>query len=160
MDFLAPLTDFLNGLQAWHWLALGAVLLAIEIASTTSYLLWPGIAALAVGALNFLLPGLAGPLSVFLFALFAIVASVAWQRSPLGRQQPTSHENLNARMNTYLGRRGVAADNFVAGHGAILLDDTRWAARVGDDSAPVKGDVLQVMGADGTLLTVRALSTP
>src|SRR5690242_11519278 len=118
---LSEAVESLNHLAAWHWLALGAVLLALEIASTTNYLLWPGIAALLVGALKFLVPGLDGALSVFLFAILAVASTIAWQRSPYGRKAPAN--NLNARMDTYLGRKGAAAGDFVAGQGAILLDD-------------------------------------
>ena len=146
----------LNNLAAWHWLALGAVLLALEIASTTNYLLWPGIAALLVGALKFLAPGLDGAFSVFLFAVLAVASTIAWQRSPYGRKATATPNNLNARMETYLGRKGAAAGDFVGGQGAILLDDTRWSANVIDGSAPKNGDLLQVTGADGTVLRVRA----
>jgi membrane protein implicated in regulation of membrane protease activity len=60
-------------------------------------------------------------------------------------------------METYLGRKGAAAGDFIGGEGAILLDDTRWAALVTDGSSPRNGDILQVIGADGTVLRVRAL---
>lgn len=157
MTLTADIAQWLNQLQAWHWLALGALLLAIEIVSTTNYLLWPGIAALVVGVLNFLVPGLDGALSVFLFAVLAVASSIVWHRSPYGRRASARPNHVNARMQTYLGRRGAAAGDFVGGHGAILLDDTRWAA-VTDGGDPKGGEMLQVTGADGTLLHVRALS--
>jgi len=158
MSFWSELLLFLNGLTAWHWLALGAVLLAIEVASTTFYLLWPGIAALLVGVLQLLFPALAGAASIFLFAILAVAATIVWKRSPFGRIAPTSHTNLNARMETYLGRRGVAAGDFVGGHGAILLDDTRWSAVLGEGAEPRGGDMLQVTGANGAVLIVRAVA--
>ena len=96
-------------------------------------------------------------LSVFLFAVLAVASTVAWQRSPLGRRSAAAPNNLNSRMETYLGRKGAAAGDFVAGQGAILLDDTRWSANVIDGSSPRHGDMLQVTGADGTVLRVRAL---
>jgi membrane protein implicated in regulation of membrane protease activity len=154
MNWMASLAQEVNRLEAWHWLALGAILLAIEIVSTTMYLLWPGIAALLVGALNFLSPSIGGPLSVFLFAVLAMVSSVAWHRSPYGRRASAKPNHVNARMQTYLGRRGAAAGDFIGGHGAILLDDTRWAA-VADGADPKGGEMLQVTGADGTVLRVR-----
>ena len=157
MTLAADIAQWLNHLQAWHWLALGALLLSIEIVSTTNYLLWPGIAALAVGVLNFLVPGLDGALSVFLFAVLAVASSIVWHRSPYVRRASARPNHVNARMQTYLGRRGAAAGDFVGGHGAILLDDTRWAA-VTDGGDPKGGEMLQVTGADGTLLHVRALS--
>ena len=63
---MESVTVFLNNQPAWHWWALGAILLAAEIASTTQYLLWPGIAALAIGLLKFVFPPLDGRLAVFL----------------------------------------------------------------------------------------------
>ena len=158
MGFFADLSAQLSHLEAWHWLALGAVLLALEIASTTNYLLWPGIAALLIGALKFLVPGLDGALGVFLFAVLSVASTIVWQRSPMGRTAANAPNNLNARMDTYLGRKGAATGDFVAGQGAILLDDTRWSASVVDGSAPKSGDLLQVTGADGTVLRVRATS--
>jgi len=154
MALIADIAGSMNQLEAWHWLALGALLLAIEIASTTMYLLWPGIAALLVGALKFLVPGLGGPLSVFLFAVLAVASSVVWHRSPYGRRASALPNQVNDRMRTYLGRRGAAAGDFVGGHGAILLDDTRWAA-VAEHGDPKRGEMLQVTGADGTALRVR-----
>lgn len=153
MSAVTDIAQWLNQLQAWHWLALGALLLAVEIASTTNYLLWPGIAALVVGAANFIVH-LGGPLSVFLFAVLAMVSSVIWHRSPYGRRAAAAPNNLNDRMQTYLGRRGVATGDFVGGHGAILLDDTRWAA-VAEGGDPRSGEMLLVTGSDGTVLKVR-----
>ncbi len=47
-----------------------------------------------------------------------------------------------------------AEENFVNGRGAVRVDDSRWCAAVVDGSAPVKGDMLEVSGADGAELKV------
>ena len=158
MTFLSEAMIFADQLIAWHWLALGVVLLVLEITTPTNYLLWPGIAALLLGALKFLVPGLDGVLSIFLFAVLSVAATVVWQRSGFGMAAASPPNHLNARMDTYLGRKGAASGDFVAGRGAILLDDTRWSASVVDGSEPKKGEMLQVTGADGTVLRVRAAS--
>jgi len=158
MGFLENALLFADQLVAWHWLAFGVALLALEIATPTNYLLWPGIAALLIGALKFVFPGLDGVFSIFLFGVLAVASTIVWQRSRFGRAAATAPNYLNARMETYLGRRGMAAEDFVAGRGAILLDDTRWSAAVVDGSQPKHGDMLQVTGADGTVLRVRASS--
>ena len=152
MEFV---TVFLNSQPAWHWWALGAILLALEIASTTQYLLWPGIAALFIGLLKFLVPPLDGRLAVFLFAVLSVVATVVWKRSPWGRADRTTHSNLNERSAQYVGRVVKAEENFVNGRGAVRVDDTRWNANVIDGSSPIKGDMLQISGADGAELKVR-----
>jgi hypothetical protein len=149
------ITDFLNSQQAWHWWALGAVLLACEIASSTQYLLWPGIAALCVGALKFLVPSLDGRLAVFLFAVFAVVATVLWKRSRWSRAERDTHLTLNQRSAQYVGRVVKCEDDFVNGRGPVRVDDTRWIAHVVDGSAPIKGDMVQVSGCDGAELKVQ-----
>ena len=154
---MQALTDFLNNQPAWHWWALGALLLALEIASTTQYLLWPGIAALLVGVLKFLVPALDGRLDVFLFAIISVGATVVWKRSKLGRAERTSHHNLNDRSAQYGGRHVLALDDFQGGRGAVRVDDSRWNARTSDGSSPRKGDTLIVTGADGAILHVKAM---
>lgn len=152
---MEDLTQFLNSVHAWHWLALGAILLAAEIASTTQYLLWPGIAALLVGVLKFVVPPMDGRLSVFLFAVISVVATVLWKRSSWGRADRTTHSTLNDRSAQYIGRIVKCEETFVNGRGPVRVDDTRWAASVIDGSAPAKGDMLSVEGADGAELKVK-----
>lgn len=149
------ITDFLNAQVAWHWWTLGALLLAIEMISTTQYLLWPGIAALLVGVLRFFDPGLDGRLCVFLFAVLSVVVTVAWKRSPWGQVDYAVHPTLNRRGDQCVGRFVKAAVDFSAGQGAVLVDDSRWSAKVIDGSAPVAGDMLEVAAAEGTVLKVR-----
>jgi hypothetical protein len=149
------ITQFLNAQPAWHWWALGAVLLALELVSTTQYLLWPGIAALLVGVLKFLVPSLDGRLSVFLFAVIAVAATATWKRSAWGRAERDTHGTLNQRSAQYVGRVVRAEVDFVNGRGAVRVDDTRWNACVIDGSAPIKGDMLQISGADGAELKVQ-----
>ncbi|HEX3809239.1 MAG TPA: NfeD family protein [Rhizomicrobium sp.] len=153
---MESITDFLNAQPAWHWWALGAVLLAVEIASTTQYLLWPGLAALLVGTLKFLYAPLDGRLAVFLFAVLAVVCTIAWKRSPWGRAERTTHGNLNERSAQYRGRRVIALTDFIGSHGAVKVDDSRWSAETTDGTSPRAGDALEVTGADGAMLKVKA----
>lgn len=153
---MRELTEFVNGIQPWHWWTLGVILIAIEIASTTFYLLWPGIAAIAVGFLKFFVPPIDGRLEIFLFAIFAVVATVIWKRSSWGQARRERNETLNAaRGLNYRGRRVTACVDFAGGHGAVLVDDTRWSAATVDGSSPRTGAALEVVDADGTTLKVR-----
>jgi membrane protein implicated in regulation of membrane protease activity len=117
--------------------------------------LWPGFAALVVGFLKFLVPGLSGEVCAILFAVLAVGSTLAWKKSPWGRATRTTHALLNERGRSYIGRVGKAADDFHGGQGAILLDDTRWSAATEDGSLPRKGDMLQVAAVDGAVLKVR-----
>jgi inner membrane protein len=151
---MSDLTLFLNDQPAWHWWALGAILLTVEIASTTQYLLWPGVAALIIGVLKYFDPSLDGRLAVFLFAVISVVATAAWKRSAWGRADRSTHRTLNDRSAQYVGRVVKAEENFVNGRGAVRVDDTRWNAVVMDSSTPVKGDMLKIASADGAVFKV------
>jgi membrane protein implicated in regulation of membrane protease activity len=153
------ITQFLNSQPAWHWWALGAVLLALEIASATQYLLWPGIAALIVGVLKYFVPSLDGRLAVFLFAVVAVAATAGWKRSAWGRADRNTHANLNERSAQYIGRTVKCEEDFINGRGPVRVDDTRWTAAVVDGSAPLKGDMLRVSGADGAELKVQSAAS-
>ena len=75
----------LNFMTWWHWLALGLILVALEMAASGGfYVIFFGIAALAIGGLH--LFGLAGPVW-FQFLLFSVVSIVSLLlfRSPLLR---------------------------------------------------------------------------
>ena len=152
---MESLTVSLNSVQAWHWWALGAILLAAEIASTTQYLLWPGLAALLIGVLKFVIPPMDGRLSVFLFAVVSVIATVLWKRSSWGRADRITHSTLNDRSAQYIGRTVKCEETFINGRGPVRVDDTRWVASVIDGSAPAKGDMLTIEGADGAELKVR-----
>jgi membrane protein implicated in regulation of membrane protease activity len=157
---MSDLTQFLNDQPAWHWWALGAILLTVEIASTTQYLLWPGVAALVIGVLKYFDPSLDGRLGVFLFAVTSVIATAAWKRSAWGRADRSTHGTLNDRSAQYVGRVVKAEENFVNGRGAVRVDDTRWNAVVTDGSAPVKGDMLTIASADGAVFKVHVVPSP
>ena len=48
-----------------------------------------------------------------------------------------------------------AEETFVNGRGPVRIDDTRWNAAVVDGSAPAKGDLVRISGADGAVLKVQ-----
>jgi membrane protein implicated in regulation of membrane protease activity len=142
--------------RPWHWLALGAILVSIEIVSTTFYFLWPGIAAVIMGALLYVFPALGPNSQIMLFAAMAMIATVAWKRyAPRSFTTTDPHPTLNRRAAQYEGRRAKVAVNFANGRGAVLIDDTRWSAVTADGSDPAAGESVLVTGADGTVLTVK-----
>jgi hypothetical protein len=143
--------------RPWHWWALAAVLIAVEIMSTTFYFLWPGVAAGLVGMLLLFVPSLGVNAQILLFGVLAVVSTIAWKRyAPADLSSAEPHPTLNRRAAQYEGRRARVAANFSGGRGAILLDDTRWSAMTEDGSDPAVGETVTVTGADGSVLTVKA----
>jgi len=153
MDALFAL---LGDTQPWHWLALGAILIGIEIISPTFYFLWPGLAAGVVGAALYSFPTLSPQNQIILFAVLSVVTTVAWKRfAPVDWTTTKPHPTLNQpRAAQYVGRRARAADGFSGGRGAVLIDDTRWSAATDDGSDPAPGEMVTVTGADGSVLKI------
>jgi len=153
MDALFAL---LGDVQPWHWLALGAILVGIEIISPTFYFLWPGLAAGVVGVTLYFFPTLSPQNQVILFAVLGVVTTVAWKRfAPADWTSTEPHPTLNQpRAAQYVGRRARVADAFSGGRGAIFIDDTRWSAATDDGSDPTLGEMVTVTGSDGSLLKI------
>lgn len=150
-QFYALFTD----VRPWHWLALGAILVGVEIVSTTFYFLWPGIAAALVGLLLYFFPNLGPNSQIILFAVMAVVSTFLWKRyAPKSWTSTEPLTTLNRRAAQYEGRRAKVAVSFSGGRGAILIDDTRWSAVTADGSDPAAGETVLVTGADGTVLKV------
>jgi inner membrane protein len=153
---MEPLLALLGDIQPWHWLALGAILVGVEIISPTFYFLWPGLAAGVVGATLYAFPELSPQNQIILFAVLAVVATVAWKRfAPREWTSTEPHPTLNQpRSNQYVGRRARVAEAFSGGRGAVFIDDTRWSAATVDGSDPKTGEMVTVTGSDGATLKI------
>jgi hypothetical protein len=132
----------------WTWLAVGALLLAVEVATGSGYLLWPaasaGVVALLTARLHL---GLA--IDVVIFAVLTIASTY------LGRRYlpPTSHRHgpdINDKATRLVGRFGETVGLFAAGQGRVFVDGAEWTAELaGEQPAPTPGarvEVVEVMG--------------
>lgn len=142
----------------YHWLALAALLVAIEMVMPTQYLIWPAVAAAVVGLVSFLIEiPVVGEIAVFA-VLSAGLTMLADRLFPSGVVD--EKRTLNQRGDQMVGQMAVVADDFVGGAGGVVVGDTRWAARSADGSDLVAGTRIVVAQADGTLLIVRPATSP
>ena len=110
----------------WTWLAAGAVLLALEAATGSGYLLWPAAAA-AVVALLTLAAHLGLPLEAVVFAVLTIAGTVAARIYWPPRAREHGHD-LNDRGARLVGRIGETVGIFAAGQGRVFVDGAEWTA--------------------------------
>lgn len=142
---------FLQNLSFWDWLAVGTLLLILEVFGAGGYLLWIGMAAAAVGVLTFLLPGLSWEVQFLLFGLFSIATALYWWRRQRSAVRQSDEPNLNLRGQELIGRTFVVHEAIVDGRGKIKVADGVWMAR-GPDAAP--GSRVRVTGQQGAILLV------
>ncbi|HYD28303.1 NfeD family protein [Brevundimonas sp.] len=139
----------------WVWLALGVILLAVEAAFSTEWLLWPAVAAGVVAVVTALgLPlGLVG--EVLLFAVLTVAATLL-SRKLIQRVNPSEVPDINARDARLIGQRAQVVQAFVNGRGRVFVSGAEWVAEIEGD-APLAGESVIVEGMDGPRLKVRAV---
>ncbi|MCE6977449.1 NfeD family protein [Pseudomonas frederiksbergensis] len=135
----------------WSWLALGTLLLILEVFGAGGYLLWIGMAAAAVGVLTFVIPGLPWEWQVLLFAVFSILTALYWWRRQRSAVRASDQPNLNLRGQELIGKVFVVTEAIVDGRGKIKVADGVWMAR-GPDTA--SGCRVRVVGQQGAILLV------
>jgi membrane protein implicated in regulation of membrane protease activity len=137
----------------WVWLAVAAIFLAIEVGTGTGWLLWPAASAALVGILALAVP-MNLPVEIALFAVLTIATTYLarrFLRPALEGKAP----DLNDPLMRLIGRDGQVLSTFENGLGRVFVDGKEWQARL-DGAAPLSGQRIQVVGVDGTTLTVRA----
>lgn len=139
----------------WIWLALGVLLLAVEAAFSTEWLLWPAVSAGAVAvvtALGLPLGGFWGEAA--LFAVLTVIATLLSRRL-VQRVNPADAPDINARDGRLVGQRAQVTEAFVDGRGRVFVSGAEWAAEI-DGAAPPVGESVIVAAVDGARLKVRA----
>ena len=145
---------FLQQLSFWDWLALGTVLLILEVFGAGGYLLWIGLAAAAVGVLTFIIPGLSWEWQILLFGLLSILTALYWGYRQRSAVRTSDEPNLNLRGQELLGKVYVVHQAIVDGRGKIKVADGVWMAR-GPDTP--EGAKVRVVGMDGVVIVVEHL---
>ena len=139
----------------WHWLALGLILIALELAASGGfYVIFFGIAAIAISALRVL--GAAGPawVQVLLFSVLS-VASLVLFRSPLMRWMKLDREGVD--VDSLVGENATARENIPAGGiGRVELRGTVWTARNAGTTPLVNGQRLLVVRVEQLTIHVEA----
>jgi membrane protein implicated in regulation of membrane protease activity len=146
----------------WHWLALGAVLMVLEVLAPGVIFLWLGIAAIAVGIILFVVPGFGWEVQLIVFAVVAVFTTLAGRRLA-GARQPRDDEpdpadpGLNRRAERYIGRTFVLEDTTLNGRGKIGIGDSLWQVVVEPAGTELfQGARVVVVGVDGATLIVEA----
>jgi inner membrane protein len=138
-------------MQWWHWLAMGLILVALEMAAAGGfYVIFFGIAALVIGGLH--LVDLAGPawLQFLLFSVLS-VASLVLFRSPMMRWLQLDRPGRD--VDSLIGEVATPIDDIVPGAvGRAELRGTVWSARNESQLAIIRGQRCKVVRVDGLMI--------
>ncbi|KJF91829.1 NfeD family protein [Photobacterium leiognathi] len=143
----------LEQMNFWHWLAIGLVLLLLELLGTAGYLLWLGISAVLVSILVLMLP-ISWPLQWISFAVFALFTTWLWWRYQHKKDKSdASVTKLNQRGAQMIGQRSVVTKAIVAGAGRLQFGDTTWSVVTEVDLEA--GQKVEVVAVEGITLVIK-----
>jgi len=139
----------------WHWLALGLILIALEMAASGGfYVIFFGIAAITIGALHVL--DLAGPawMQLLLFSALSI-GSLTLFRSPLMRWMQLDGPGRD--VDSLVGETATPLEEILpAAVGRAELRGTVWSARNAGSTPLVKGQRCTVTEVDRLMIFIKA----
>ena len=132
----------------WTWGAIGLILLAVEMATGTFYILWFGISALSVAIAMWMFPEIPRAMQFAMFAALSISSLAIWK---LNYKKHETHSRVGQAQGEEIGRIGTVIEacgpsqngkiRFTQG----LMGSREWAA--------ISDDVIEV-GCDATVMAV------
>ncbi|MCT8561602.1 NfeD family protein [Glaesserella parasuis] len=145
--------EWLSGWTAW--LIFGFILLILETLIAGIFIMWWGFAAIIVAILLILFPNIELGWKATIFAVLAILFSLAWWKYQHSKdQQEDQQADLNARDHAMIGLQGTVVEVLDSGVARGKFGDTTW--RVIGNTLKV-GDNIQVEKVDGITLFVRVV---
>jgi membrane protein implicated in regulation of membrane protease activity len=136
------------------WAAIALLLCAAEMIAPGAFLLWLGLAAAAVFAIVWLVPGLSVLAQAVLFVVLGVVAILVYRRWFRGRGRASDKPALNRRTEALIGRVVPLQAAIVDGRGRVQIADAFWDVEGPDLPA---GTHVRVLAADGMVLKVAAV---
>lgn len=147
--------DHLTELGVYHWLILGVVLLTLEVLGTAGFLLGAAVAALVTAGLVWfdVLQQWQSQLSIF--ALLAVVLSVAYWYFFRRVNQQTDSPMLNQAEQRMVGQKTVLQQPLEHGRGKVQFGDALWTVEA---EAPLaEGTEVIVVSVEDMTLTVKPI---
>ncbi|HYT68910.1 MAG TPA: NfeD family protein [Vicinamibacterales bacterium] len=139
----------------WYWLALGLVLIALELAASGGfYIIFFGVAAVLISGLTVI--GASGPawVQLLLFSILSVV-SLLFFRSPLIRWMKL--DAGRADVDSLVGETAIVQQDIPAGQvGRVELRGTSWTARNRGTDVLTTGRRCVVVGVDRLMLIIEA----
>ncbi len=140
----------------WIWGAIGLVLLAVEMATGTFYVLWFGVSALSVAIAMWMFPNIPQAMQFAMFAVLSFSSLAIWR---LNYKKTETHSRVGQAQGEEIGRTGTVIEACSAAkNGKIrftqgLMGSREWAA-ISDDAIEAGTDAT-VIAVEGNALRVK-----
>jgi membrane protein implicated in regulation of membrane protease activity len=137
--------------DVFGWAVLALLLFAAEAMAPGAFMLWLGLAAVAVFLGVLLVPGIPVLAQVAAFVVLSFVSIQVYRRWFRGREPEGDKPTLNRRTAALVGQVATLREPIVEGRGRVQIADAYWDVRGPDLPA---GTRVRITGADGMFLDV------
>ncbi len=144
--------EFLSSLQSWHWLALGLLILILEMLGAGGFLLGLGVASLSLALVTAIFPDLAWYWQFIGFALLSVVFTLVYWKKFRKFNEQTEQPMLNERVQRLIGRRVSLITPLTNGSGKVQIEDALWSVVCEQDLE--QGSIVTIVSAEGATLHV------
>jgi membrane protein implicated in regulation of membrane protease activity len=144
--------DFLTNIEYWHWIALGAVLVVLEMLVPAAIFLWPGFAAIIIGLFSYISPATSDTVLIAIWGLVSVAMAGGYQYYKKNAKPAEKPSTINRRGEQYVGRHFTLAKDIVNGAGELHVDDTR--CKIVSNADLPAGVRVKVISVEGTALRV------
>jgi membrane protein implicated in regulation of membrane protease activity len=140
----------------WVWSAIGVVLLAIEMATGTFYVLWFGVSALSVAIAMWMFPNIPHAVQFVMFAVLSISSLTIWK---LNYKKYETHSRVGQAQGEEIGRVGTVIEACSpAQNGKIhftqgVMGSREWTA-ISDETIDA-GSKATVVAVEGNALRIK-----
>lgn len=146
--------DMFTTITAYHWIALGLILLCAEMLGAAGFLLGAAAAALGMGAILWLVPDLSLTWQVIIYAISAVAATIIYFQLFRDAQKHQGRPLLNKRAQRLIGHRFKLDEDIELGTAKVQIGDTLWKVRCNDTLS--KGTLVEVVDAKRMSLIIEA----
>lgn len=139
----------------WVWGAIGLILLAVEMATGTFYVLWFGVAALCVSIATWLLPEISHATQFAIYAALSLGSLTIWK---LYYKKTETHSRVGQAQGEEIGRTGIVIEATTPTQNGVirftqgLMGSREWAA-VSNETIDV-GSNATVVAVEGNALRI------
>lgn len=139
----------------WVWGALGLILLAVEMATGTFYVLWFGVAALCASVATWIFPELSHAMQFTIFAVLSLGSLAIWRRY---YKKTEIHYRVGQAQGEEIGRIGTvvkatsATQNGTIRFAQGLMGSREWIAL--SDEPIEAGSNATVVAVEGNTLRI------
>lgn len=139
----------------WNWGILGLILLGIELATGTFYVLWFGVAGLCMSLVVWLFPEMTNAIQILLFAVLSVGSLAVWKLN----YKPQTNLRVGQSQGEEIGRIGtISAAISPKQNGRIqfaqgVMGSREWTA-ISDETLEI-GDEAIIVSVEGNSLRVK-----